>query len=206
MSTAEERQAELRERLREIRDRPRRAAADVEGEATPPPPTWFTLIAAAVPAIPFSVWVSYQVLLYWLPVWVVTFYALPRKVLRLSPTLLVSMFATHGSLVEARWAGWSLWVATALLGFLMDLIESALWDSLEPYIIGQKGFGAGSRRRVDQGAGGERVTAASSIRGGDPARAAAASAFTQAELDALSRGIKPWDPQANAALKKLEGG
>ena len=50
----------------------------------------------------------------------------------------------------------------------------------------------------------QRVTAASSILAGDPARAAAAAAFTQDELDALAeQNIKPWDPEARAALKVL---
>ena len=45
---------------------------------------------------------------------------------------------------------------------------------------------------------------AASILAGDPARAAAAAAFTQDELDALAeQNIKPWDPEARAALKVL---
>ena len=80
--------------------------------------------------------------------------------------------------------------------------QSALWDTFEPFLIGAPGFGAG--RRVEVPLSKSRVTAASTIAGGDADRAAAASAFTQAELDALAaRGIKPWDPEARAALKKL---
>ena len=51
---------------------------------------------------------------------------------------------------------------------------------------------------------GERMTAAAAIASGDPVRGAAASAFTQKELDALACiGVKPWEPQAREALEKL---
>ena len=52
---------------------------------------------------------------------------------------------------------------------------------------------------------GERMTAAAAVASGDPVRGAAASAFTQKELDALAvLGIKPWEPKAREALEKLQ--
>ena len=116
--------------------------------------------------------------------------------------LFICLVATWRDLLLAGYESWySLLPLTAVLGFLMNLAESALWDTLEPFSpLAKAGFGAGTRVPVR----GERVTAASSIAAGDPTRGAAASAFTQLELDTLARaGIKPWDASARAALKKL---
>ena len=83
------------------------------------------------------------------------------------------------------------------------MVEASLWDTVEPKLVSWwRGFWRIEVRPPLATA--ERVTARSSVLAGDPARAAAASAFTQEELDALAAaGIKPWDPAAQAALKRL---
>ena len=93
----------------------------------------------------------------------------------------------------------------------MNLAHSAFWDALEPKLIGKEGFGTGEVRKVPRRpmdgvnvASAHRVTAATAVASGDPQRGAAASAFTQAELDIMTlHGIQPWDPQARDALKRL---
>lgn len=181
---------------------------DANGHAAPPPPPWFTLVAAIVPALPCFCFLPASTLFIWHPVWVLCFYFLPRPVPQLSPMLVLCLAITFRALSIEGWVNWtSLVPLTAVLGFLMDLAESALWDTLEPFLIGMSGFGAGRRVATQHSKASEptqRVTAASSIHAGDPARAAAASAFTQTELDALAaQGIKPWGTEARAALKAL---
>lgn len=176
--------------------------SDSAGKPVKPPPPWFTLVAALVPAVPYTCVLPASTLLLCLPVWIAVFYSLPRPLPQLSPCLILSI----GVAARELWHhGWSLvWLSllSLPLGFLMNLVESALWDTLEPFLVGKPGFGAGLQVPM---ASTERVTAASSVLAGDSLRAAAASAFTQVELDTLaSHGIKPWDPEARAALKKIE--
>ena len=203
----------LRERLslegaRSPRMMPR---VDANGSAAPPPPPWFTFAAAVVPAIPCVCFVPPSVLLMWHPVWVASFYLLPRPVPQLSPMLILCFVVIFRALVHQGWESWApLLLLTSILGFSMHLAESALWDTVEPFLMfGMFGFGAGRQsvktRSSASGRGDPlRVTAASSVLAGDPTRARLASAFTQAELDALAaHGIKPWDPEAQAALKSL---
>ena len=100
----------------------------------------------------------------------------------------------------------------------MNLSHSAFWDALEPKLIGQQGFGEGRTKKIKLDANGKpmspedlavatsiaRVTAASAVASGDPTKGAAAASFTQRELDLLAKcGINPWDPAAQAALKRL---
>ena len=182
---------------------------DAAGKPAPPPPPWFTLVAALVPAIPYASVLPLSTLLLWLPVWICAFYYLPRPVAQLSPCLVLCIAVTAGALWQQGWSSRWLLLLSPTLGFLMNLVESALWDTLEPFLVGKPGFGAGQQVEVHRecGASGERVTAASSVLAGDPSRAAAASAFTQLELDTLAaHGLKPWDPEAQAALTVLEGG
>ena len=179
----------------------------------PPPPPWFTAVAAAVPAVPIAFFLPLSTLACWLPVWVAVFYG-SSTVLRPILTLLGCFVVTYRGLVDEGWTGWSLYLLTLPIGFLMNLVEGALWDTLEPFLIGQEGFGQGTEKVVQRSTGtkpsgsaaeeGPRVTAASAVHSGDPTKAVAASAFTQAELDVLaSNGVMPWDPQARAALEKL---
>ena len=182
---------------------------DANAKAVPPPP-WFTFMAAVVPALPCMLFIPARIFVVWHPLWVLAFYFLPRPVPQLSPMLVLCFVVTFRALLHEGWVGWySLAILTALVGFLMNLAHSAFWDTLEPFLVGTPGFGAGKRvpsklpRAVEEEPV-HRVTAASSVRMGDPVRAAAASAFTQRELDALAaQGIKPWDPEARAALEAL---
>jgi hypothetical protein len=173
----------------------------------PPPPPWFTLVAGLVPAVPYSCFAPASNLLLWLPVYVACYYIFVRSRWNNLVCVLLCVGVTYRALSQMAWSFWARIAGSPILGFLMHLVESALWDTIEPFLIGQAGFGAGEQVWVNPpGAsrGEERVTAASSVRAGDP-RAAAASAFTQAELDVLAaHGIKPWDPEAQAALKRLE--
>ena len=191
---------------------------DIAGSASPPPPPWFTLFAALVPALPYACFAPPLTLLVWLPVYVLIFYTLPRPVPMLTPCVLLCFVVTYRALLLAGWPFWGKLVLTPPLGFLMNLVDSALWDTIEPFLVGQPGFGRGRQvpsrapkgsqpgERVTAASPSERVTAASSILAGDPTRAAAASAFTQAEIDMLQQqGMKPWDPEARAALAILEG-
>ena len=184
----------------------------------PPPPAWFTLLAAAVPALPFWLFLPLSTLIVWLPVWVAAFYLQRLStgssiIDRIQMPLFGSLYVSYRGLISEGWVGWKLYVAMWPVGFLMNLVESALWDTFEPFLIGQEGFGQGTAKlkplssKAASSASdppAQRVTAASSILAGDPARAAAAAAFTQDELDALAeQNIKPWDPEARAALKVL---
>ena len=128
---------------------------DANGNAAPPPPPpWFTFVAAVVPALPCMCFVPPSILLMWHPVWVATFYVLPRPVPQLSPMLILCFVVTFRALVHEGWESWtSLLVLTAVIGFLMNLAESALWDTLEPFMVGMPGFGAG-QQRTRQGASG----------------------------------------------------
>lgn len=126
-------------------------------------------------------------------------YAVPQ----LSPMFVTCVFVCWRALSSAGWTSWfALPLCSLLLGGLQNLAQSALWDTLEPFLVGDPDHGRGVQRLVPQSS--QRVTATSSIRGGDPTRGAAASAFTQHELDQLAaRGIQPWDPAAQEALKRL---
>jgi hypothetical protein len=201
---------------------------------TSSPSTLFCLFAAAVPAVPFCIFLPASLLIYCLPVWVIVFY-IP---LPLTSYLLFAVCAltTYRGLVAEGWTTWlGLVAGTVVLAECMNLSLSALWDAAEPFLIGSPEFGKGKQLRrppkrvildkdgkplgphtvLSPGAEllvdgrpytvpGERVTAATSIAAGDSARGAAAAAFTQKELDALSSiGLKPWDPQARDALEKL---
>ena len=174
------------------------------------PPPWFTLVAALVPALPFAIFLPISLLLWYLPLYVACFYAKERLVRyallppRLPMCIGVCVFASYRGLVAAGWTGWSLYAVSLICGFLMDLAESALWDTMEPFIFGQEGFGEGKKQPVKLSSqDAQRMNAAASVKAGDPARAAAASAFTQKELDALAaKGFKPDDL---AALQKKLG-
>ena len=196
----------------------RRAALKAEGEAAPrfvasqrrraPPPPWFTFLAAMVPALPYVIMISASTLVMYFPVYVAVFYLgnaiVPQSMRRVSLCLLLCFFATGRALANNGWSGIALVLLTVVLGMFMHLAESAMWDTFEPFLVGQPGFGAGTQIPHPPD-GVQRVTAASAIRKGDPDRAAAASAFTQAELDALTaQGIMPWDAKAKEALRKLE--
>ena len=149
------------------------------------------------------------------PLWVVAFYMLPKFTLFAIPA-----YASHLALAaDAYWsAGWVKLVLSAVSGALMNLSHSAFWDALEPKLIGQQGFGEGRTKKIKLDANGKpmspedlavatsiaRVTAASAVASGDPTKGAAAASFTQRELDLLAKcGINPWDPAAQAALKRL---
>ena len=126
---------------------------------------------------------------------------------QLQPTLVLCLILTWRALSQEGWTGITLLLLSLVLGFLMNLSEAALWDTVEPLLaeLARRIWRGWSKAPTQPGAcKAERVTARASILAGDPARAAAATAFTQAELDALgAAGIKPWDPQAQAALKRL---
>ena len=131
---------------------------DAAGNPTPPPPPpWFTLVAAIFPAIPVACFVPVSTMFIWLPVWIAAFYLLPRPLgIELSPMLFVCLVVTYRALSHEGWSGVGLYLLTPILGFLMNLVESALWDTAEPFLVGQPGFGAGTTRvrQVGSGAGG----------------------------------------------------
>ena len=155
-------------------------------------------------------------LTYSFPIWVALFYVPRVPNVKL---FALTAYVAHAALESDGWsANWMRYVLSAVCGGLLNLAHSAFWDALEPKIIGKEGFGQGKARAMKIDTNGKpmdpqdlalaqsiaRVTAASSIASGDPAKGAAAAAFTQSELDILaSKGIRPWDPAAQAALKRL---
>lgn len=172
------------------------------------PPAWFTLVAAAVPAVPLCFFLPFSTLVVWLPVWVALFFLqlVPAleplyAVRQLSPMLVLCLVAAYRGLSAEGWSGYRLLVFSLPVGFLQNLVLGALWDTLEPVICNLTGLGEVERvEREDK-----RVTAASSIRAGDPTRGAAAAAFTQEELDRLAAHDKrPWDADVLAAVKAHE--
>ena len=83
---------------------------------------------------------------------------------------------------ELTAAGWSMWASRLLclpLGFLQNLVQSALWDSFEPLLIGDPTHGVGMVRQI-------------------PIPSAPSEFTKQEEVELLAaRG----DPNAQAALK-----
>lgn len=171
-------------------------------------PAWFTLFAAAVPAVPYRFFLPFTTLFVWLPVWVALFFLqlVPALELlyaarQLSPMLVLCFVVAYRGLSAEGWSGLSLLVMTLPVGFLQNLVLGALWDTLEPVLCTLTGLG--EVERVKKAA--QRVTAASSIRAGNPARGAAAAAFTQQELDRLAAHDKrPWDPDVQACVRAYE--
>ena len=168
-------------------------------------------MAGVLPALPMLLVIWPSTLLWsmvWsFPAWVAAFY-IPLPKVKL---LAVTGYAAHCALLnDAYWEMTGLHIVFSLFcGMSLNLAHSAFWDALEPKLIGKERFGAGEIRRVprrqsDGVATASRVTAATAVAAGDPQKGAAASAFTQAELDTLTlHGIQPWDPQAQDALKRL---
>ena len=150
------------------------------------PPFWFTIFAAVLPALPYCAFVRPQPLLLWLPLWVVLFYMRRVHILsplyalpQLQPMLLMTWVVTWRELTAA---GWSMWASRLLclpLGFLQNLVQSALWDSFEPLLIGDPTHGVGMVRQI-------------------PIPSAPSEFTKQEEVELLAaRG----DPNAQAALK-----
>ena len=129
---------------------------DASGNPSPPPPPWFTFVAGLVPAIPVACFIPLSTILILFPVWVAVFYV-PNPIPAVSPMLILCLMVTYYALSEAGWSGVLLLLLSALLGFLLNLAESAFWDTLEPFLVGQPGFGAGHNRVRPEGQAAKRA-------------------------------------------------
>ena len=78
----------------------------------------------------------------------------------IKPPLIICAYACHRELIAAGWSsGWSLYFFSLPAStFLMNLVESALWDTLEPKLIGETGFGQGVKRRRPVGEGAKKLS------------------------------------------------
>ena len=100
-----------------------------------PPPPWCTLSISLVQAMPLSLLLPPSLLLKSLLPWVAAFYLLPRPVPQLSPMLLLCIGASYLALSVKGWTGWALPLMAVPLGFVMNLVEAGMWDSLEPLLV-----------------------------------------------------------------------
>ena len=187
---------EHRRRAKASRERLRAQGAQFERLAprdVPPPPQWFTLVAAIVPALPYAAFASASAIALWFPVWVACFYIVPRPLPLLSPTLVLCIAVTYHVLSSQGWSGFGLAVLTPFLGFLMNLAESAFWDTLEPFLVGRPGFGSGRqvevplRHRNGGNVGGGGVGVGGNIDGGGVVGGGGGAGTASAESPAPAR-------------------
>ena len=152
----------------------------------------FKLVAALIPAIPFVFFVNATYLVIYLPLWVFLFYCQRLTLVYLkmedylSPTLSPQMVMCCVVCYRAIEPGGYVWgyvplmIQAPIAGKFMDLCQSALWDALEPLIIGQEGFGAGRtvhRPMTSQSQASRSVAGGASVR--PPPRAAPSPAVAR---------------------------
>ena len=125
----------------------------MNGDAASPPSFFFCLVAAAPPAVLWSVFLSPVTLFWWLPATVIATYAM--EYLSDSSSIVVSgmhLYAAYRAIEEAEWERWwTTLLGTFLFSKAMGLSHESIWDAFEPLLIGRKGHGAGTRKTVAHG-------------------------------------------------------
>ena len=92
------------------------------------PSARWCLLAALLPAIPFSCVLGPTTLLWWFPAWVAVFYVpLPKAVPR---NYVMCVIAVYRAMDWTR--RWAVILGTVVLAQLMHLAHQALWDAAEP--------------------------------------------------------------------------
>ena len=113
-----------------------------------PPSALFCLAAAALPALPFCIFLPGSTLLYWFPAWIAVFYLPVPKTATGYCLMALCSYVTYNGLIARGWSSWaSIILGTVATAMCMNLALSALWDAAEPFLIGSPNFGQGTQVR-----------------------------------------------------------